>query len=266
MLELYHWEPNGSFLKPLVALHEKALPFQSHYVDLLSLERPETAVGRTIGNTSPETRITLEGEGPILVHDGRQVTESLFLLEYLEDAFPERPLRPAEPLNQARILAWARFINEVFMPAVNTLGCRAYLAPRLKDAEAAAVERLTGGMTMSHLQDSWRLAFSGGYSPELIEDSQRKAALGVARIEEALGGTGWLVGDTYSLADIDAFSICHALPILLPKRVNAAATPRLSAWLECIRARPAVQAALATSRTGKPEQSFAPGPEHARWG
>jgi glutathione S-transferase len=262
MLELYHWEPNGSFLKPLVALHEKALPFQSHYVDLLSLERPQVAVGQA----SRKTQITLEGEGPILVHDGRQVTESLFIIEYLEDAFPERPLRPVEPIGQARVLAWARFINEVFMPAVSTLGCHAYLAPRLKGTDGAAVRRLIDTMTMNDLQDLWRLALTDGYSPELLEDSRRKVALSVTRIEEALGPTGWLVGDAYSLADIDAFSICHALPTLVPERVNAAATPRLTAWLERIRSRPAVHAALASSRTGRPEQAFAPGPEHARWG
>jgi glutathione S-transferase len=262
MLELYHWEPNGSFLKPLLALHEKALPFQSRYVDLLSLQRPEGAIGLA----SPETRITLEGEGPILIHDGRQVSESLFIIEYLEDAFPERPLRPAEPIGQARVLAWARFINEILMPAVNTLGCHHCLAPQLKGAGGAAVQPLIGSMTMSYLQDLWRLALTHSYPPELLEESRRKVALGVARIEEALGATGWLVADAYSLADIDAFSICHALPTLLPGQVNAQLTPRLTGWLERIRSRPAVRAALATSRTGKPEQAFAPGPEHARWG
>jgi glutathione S-transferase len=121
-------------------------------------------------------------------------------------------------------------------------------------------------MTMNHLQELWRLALPDGYSPELIEDSRRKVALSITRIEDALGATGWLVGDAYSVADIDAFSICHALPTLVPEQVNAVVTPRLSEWLERIRSRPAVRTALAISRSGKPEQSFAPGPEHARWG
>jgi hypothetical protein len=37
-------------------------------------------------------------------------------------------------------------------------------------------------------------------------------------------------------------------------------------WLQRMRERPAVQKALASSRTGKPDEAFAPGPEHARWG
>ena len=57
-----------------------------------------------------------------------------------------------------------------------------------------------------------------------------------------------------------------ALPTLTPDLVNAGATPQLWQWLERIRARSAVQTALGFSRTGRPEQAFAPGPEHSRWG
>jgi GST-like protein len=262
MLELYHWEPNGSWLKPLIALHEKGLEFRSHYMDVLSFEqyRPEFL------RPSPETQVRLEGEGPILVHDGRQITESLFIIEYLEDAFPALPLRPAEPILQARILAWGRFINEVLMPAVSTLGCRAYLTPQLQGhgvgAPAAFLERIP----VDFLREAWRSALAGDYSEDLIEDSRRKIALGVRRIEDGLAAAPWLVGATYTLADIDAFAICNALPTLTPQLVNASATPRLSQWLARIRERPAVRAALGTSRTGRPEQAFAPGPEHSRWG
>jgi glutathione S-transferase len=262
MLELYHWEPNGSFLKPLIALHEKALPFQGHYVDLLSFDWLRTPVLEA----SRETQLNQEGSGPIMVHQGRQVTESLFMIEYLEDAFPDRPLRAAEPIGQARILAWARFINEVFMPAANTLGCKTYLAPRLKGTNSASVLPLLERIPLQFLQDGWRLALTDSYSSELLEDSRRKVALSVRRIEDALGATGWLVGSAYSLADIDAFAICNSLTTLTPDIVNAEVAPRLLDWLSRIRSRPAVRAALATSRTGKPEQAFAPGPEHARWG
>jgi hypothetical protein len=62
------------------------------------------------------------------------------------------------------------------------------------------------------------------------------------------------------------FAICHSLPALTPDVVNSASTPRLLDWLNRIRLRPAVRAALGTSRTGKPEEAFVPGPEHSRWG
>lgn len=262
MLDLYHWEPNGCWLKPLIVLHEKGLIFRGRYVDVLALEQHRPG----FLHASRETRLNLEGEGPILFHEGHQITESLFIAEYLEDAFPTVPLRPEEPIGQARILAWARFINEVFMPAVNTLGCRAYLAPQLKGRNLAALEPLLAQIPMSYLQEGWRRALKDDYPDELIADSRRKVALGVRRIEDALGSAEWLVGSAYSLADIDAFSISNSLMLLTPDIVNPSATPRLVDWLTRIRARPAVRAALSKSRTGAPERVFAPGPEHSRWG
>jgi glutathione S-transferase len=262
MLELYHWEPNGSALKALIALNEKALPFQSRYVDVPAFEQYQPG----FLSASRETRLNLEGEGPILVHEGRQITESLFLIEYLEDAFPEKPLRPADALSHSRILAWARFINEVFMPGASTLGCHTYLAPTLKGRDVKSLEPMLARIPMKYLADAWRLALTGGYSSDLLEDSRRKVTLAVRRIEDALAHSQWLVGPTYSLADIDAFAICNSLPTLTPDVVNTATTPRLLDWLNRIRLRPAVQAALSTSRTGKPEEAFVPGPEHSRWG
>jgi GSH-dependent disulfide-bond oxidoreductase len=262
MLELYHWEPNGSWLKPLIALAEKQLPYTGHYVDVLEFEQYRAGFLAA----ARETAVPLEGEGPVLVHDGRQISESLFMIEYLEDAFPATPLRPGAPILQARILAWARFINEVLMPAVSTLGCRAFLVPRLAGSAGAKLEARIAQIPVAYVREGWRCALENAYSPDLIEDSRRKVALAVRRLEETLSGSPWLVGSTYTLADIDAFAICNALPTLVPDLVGASATPQLWDWLERIRARPAVRAALGLSRTGRPEQAFAPGPEHSRWG
>ena len=38
-LELYHWEPNTYFLKPLIALEEKAAHFTSRWFDPTQLEQ-----------------------------------------------------------------------------------------------------------------------------------------------------------------------------------------------------------------------------------
>jgi GSH-dependent disulfide-bond oxidoreductase len=262
MLELYHWEPNGAALKPLIALHERQIDFRSHYVDVLSFEQ----YGPLLPAAARETRLPQEGEGPVLVHDGRQITESLFITEYLEDAFAQRPLRPSEPILQARILAWGRFINEVFMPAASTLGCRTYLSPALQRRDRSSVASQLQRVPPGYLRDGWQSALDGDYSDELVADSLRKVTLAVQRLEGVLSGAQWLVGAAYTLADIDAFAICNALPTLTPQLVNGDSTPHLMQWLQRIRSRPAVQAALALSRTGHPEQAFAPGPEHSRWG
>ena len=88
----------------------------------------------------------------------------------------------------------------------------------------------------------------------------------MVRIEAHLAANSWLAGPTYSIADIDAFAMLRVVPDLAPDVVNAKATPRIWEYLARIEARPAVRAALAMSRSGKPEQHFVPGVEPSRWG
>ena len=97
MLELYHWEPNTYFLKPLIALHEKRTAFTSRWFDPTAFE--QFAPGWP-GNT--ESALQLEREGPLLVHDGAIVSSSFFMLEYLNDALPGVNLCPGAAYEQYR--------------------------------------------------------------------------------------------------------------------------------------------------------------------
>lgn len=260
MLELYHWEPNGPYLKPLIALHEKGLDFTAHYFDALAgaqykADFPELGL---------EARINQEGEGPLLIHDGRQISESFFMIAYLDEAFADVPLRPADPLGRARVLAWARFINEIFMPGANTLGCHHFLSGQIAGDGGDAIRSLLDRIPMAFLRDGWKRALTDNYPVALIDDAMRKTGLAVRKIEDALSESDWLVGDHYSLADIDAYAIACALPLLAPEQLKEA--PRMQAWLDRVSARPAVINALEAGRAADPRRCFVPGPEHARWG
>ena len=69
MLELYHWEPNAACGRVLICLAEKGLAFESRYVDLLHFEqhRPDFL------------RLNPSGEVPVLVDDGRPMTEASYI-------------------------------------------------------------------------------------------------------------------------------------------------------------------------------------------
>jgi glutathione S-transferase len=263
-IELYHFEPNLFSLKPLIALNEKGLDFTSHYVDWTDFEQ--------LGPGGPalnlEARHNPELEGPILVHDGAVITESFFMMEYLEDAFPGRtPLKPGAPEGDWRVQVWGRFNGERIAPAVSTLGCHKYLVPQLKEKRINLADQLLERISPEERRNAWAQAIQDGYSPEILEDSRRRVGLLIERIETALaGGRQWLVDDAYSLADIDAFAMANPQPKLTPELCNGKVAPAAMAWIGRMRERPAVKKALALSRTGKPEEAFAPGPEHARWG
>jgi len=260
MLELYHWEPNTFSLKPLIALHEKGLEFRSRYVDFLNFEQ----VDLPFAAINIEVKHNPEGEGPILVHNGAVMTESFFINLYLDEAFPERPLRAEDAASRWRVLMWGRFANEVLAPAIGTLGCHKYLAPLLAKHDRRAAEQAIARMATIEQREAWTAALNDAYTAELLEDSRRKIGVAVQKIEGALADADWLVGASYSLADIDVFALLHTVSNLVPGALDTA--PRTAAWLVRIRGRSAVKAAFGASKTGKPEQSFTPGAEHSRWG
>lgn len=261
MIELYHGEPNLCSLKPLVVLHEKGLEFASHYLDFARFEH----VGLKLQEAT-EVCHNPEGEGPILVDRGTAMTESLFIMLYLDEAYPEKPLRAEDAFNRWRVLMWARFLNEVAAPAIGTLGCHKYLTAELKARDRQETERSIAAIISKEQQEGWRAALYNTYSEEMLADSRRKVELAVKKVEVALAENDWLAGPRFSLTDIDAFALLRPLPKAFPELLNERNAPRTNAWLALIEARPSVKAALAASRTGKPETSFTPGSEHSRWG
>lgn len=72
-------------LRPWVALKHLGIEFEE---TLVRLRTPETAANLA--------KISPTGQVPVLIHDGRIVWETLAILEYLADLFPEAGLWPAD--------------------------------------------------------------------------------------------------------------------------------------------------------------------------
>jgi glutathione S-transferase len=58
---------------------------------------------------------------PTLVHDGKPIIESTLICEYLDDAFPEPPLKPADPWLRARMRLWSKMVDEGLFEGVTEL-------------------------------------------------------------------------------------------------------------------------------------------------
>jgi hypothetical protein len=88
-------------------LREKGLPYKSHFVELWRYE-----------NLSPAyLKLNPNGVVPTLVHDGVPVINSLCINEYIDDVFPDPPLRPADPHERARARYWAWTADDVHLSA-----------------------------------------------------------------------------------------------------------------------------------------------------
>jgi len=261
MLELYHSEPNTFFLKPLIALHEKQAAFQSHWFDTDALGHFSLAP-----STEVEAQLHLEREGPLLKHDGTWISNSFFMLEYIAEALPGEPLLPEAPYDAYRARASAQFLGAHLGSLVPILGCVKYTAPRLAALGRAQLEARLAAVAPQERRASWLALVDGTYTAQILETARERLQFPVSRLEAQLTAGPWLAGPRYSVADIDAFALLRPMPDLAPELVNAGATPRIMDFLARVEARPAVRAALAMSRSGKPHEHFVPGVEPSRWG
>jgi len=88
-LELWHAWTCPYCMRVRVALAEKGLAYEEREIDL-ARKPPELLA------LNPQNGV------PVLVADGVAIPDSIVILQYLEDRYPERPLLPADPLGRAR--------------------------------------------------------------------------------------------------------------------------------------------------------------------
>jgi glutathione S-transferase len=100
VLTLY-FAPGSSSMAPHIALHEIGAPFEPRPLSFYKRE-----------NRSPEfLAINPAGKVPVLLVDGRLISEVLAILHYLARAFPKAGLLPEGDLTaEAEALAWMSFL------------------------------------------------------------------------------------------------------------------------------------------------------------
>jgi GST-like protein len=224
---LYHWEPNANSGKPMLALMEKGVKFESHYLDLLNFDQ----------HKPDYLAINPQGTIPAMTHGARVLTESTAIMEYVDEAFDGPSLMPADPVDRWRVRWWMKFMDQWLAPSFSMIGWSVFIGPavRAKDPDElkAAIERIP----LPERRVAWRKAIYGSFGDVEMEESKRRVALGITLLEEALAEREWLASDSYSL------------PLSQPTLSNDDLTPNIMRWLRAIYARPATRATWAMGRT-----------------
>ena len=233
-LKYYHAEPAANSLKSMIPLFEKDLPFDSVYVDLHKFEQ----------HAPWFVAINPEGQVPVLDHDGHIITHTTVINEYLEDVFPDSPLRPRDALGAARMRYWNKFCDEQVMNYVSIHGWHRMVGVIARSIEAGEFEKLMERIPLPDQRTKWRTARSG-FSEADLKHATEKILYAVDKVEQQLARTRWLAGAEYTLADINFYCYCGiAVERLFPEFEIDKRCPRLVQWRERVTARPAVQRAL----------------------
>ncbi|MCJ2181814.1 glutathione S-transferase family protein [Novosphingobium sp. 1949] len=236
---LYHWEPNANSGKPMLALMEKGVPFDSHYIDMLNFDQHK-----------PEyLAINPQGTIPAMTHGARALVESTAIMEYVNETFEGPQLMPSDPRDRWRVRWWMKFMDQWLAPSFSMIGWSVFIGPVVRQRDPAELEAAIERIPMPERRVSWRKAIYGTFSEAEIAESQRRVALGIAMLEAELGKREWLASDTYSLADINGFNLAYAIPLSQPHLSNDELTPNLLRWLRAIYARQAVKDCWALGRT-----------------
>jgi maleylpyruvate isomerase len=132
-VKLYgYWRSSASW-RVRIALHHKGIPFESVPVNLLTGENREAA---------HLARSPL-GQVPVLeLDDGRFLTQSLAIMDFLDDMVPHPAVLPADPMGRAQVWAMAEVINSGTQPLQNL--------SVLKKVSALGGDRLEWGKTVIH--------------------------------------------------------------------------------------------------------------------
>lgn len=160
MLKLCGFRISNYHNKVRLALLEKGVPFEEDPTCFPS--QKDEWVGR-----SPM------GKVPILEADGTTISESEVICEYLEDAFPQKPLLPKDPVARARVRELITHL-ELHMELV--------------------ARRLYGAVF-----------FGGKASDETREQVQKELAKGVRTLQRLAKFDPYIAGPELTLADCAAF-------------------------------------------------------------
>ncbi len=125
-MELYGYYRSSTSYRLRIALALKGLDYQAHYVSLPKDEQ------RGEGYLA----VNPHGLVPTLVDGGHTLTQSLALLDYLEETHPEPPILPADPAGRAHVRALAQVIGCEIHP-LNNLRVLKYLKGTLGLDQAA---------------------------------------------------------------------------------------------------------------------------------
>ncbi|WP_298441966.1 maleylacetoacetate isomerase [uncultured Ferrimonas sp.] len=127
-MKLYGYWRSSAAYRVRIACHHKGLAFENISVNLVNAGGEQFLPGYTVLN--PNKLV------PTLVDGDRILNQSLAIIEYLDDAYPDKPLLPERAFDRAQVRALSQNIAVDCHP-LNNLRVLKYLSNELKVDDAA---------------------------------------------------------------------------------------------------------------------------------
>ena len=172
---------------------------------------------------------------PLLVHGRRVIQDSSGIIDYLDEAYPDRPLTPGDPALAAQAREWEALLDRELGQTLR----RIFYHHALQDARFLAAEYRRGGPFWG----SWfyalalpaiRHAVAKKYAvnaENVARDLERLRAV-IERLDRHFAAHRYLVGERFSRADLSLAALAASLvhPVEHPAR-RYPSRFSLPAWL-----------------------------------
>jgi glutathione S-transferase len=231
---LYHNDMSTCAQKARVTLAEKGLTWESRHLDLRAGDQQE-----------PEyLKLNPKGVVPTLVDGDNFVRESNVILEYLDDEYPDPPLRPATSMGRARMRLWIKRLDEGLHDiATATLSMGTAFRFQYLDKTPAQREALIEKIPDPIKRERRRDVVENGLEAKEFTKAAAMMNAFLGDMETALKDTTWVAGDDYCIADA-AFTPYLTRLDHLNYLGFIADRPHVADWYDRIKARPSYDAAI----------------------
>ena len=227
MLELYHNGTSVCAAKVRLLLAEKNVSWTGRYLDVLAGDQFD-----------PEyLKLNPKGVVPTIVHDGTVVIESTVICEYLDEVFPDVPLRPSDAAGRVRMRLWTKVVDEILHPNVVDItfvvSHRHTVMAKGEENTRRFIEDAPDVVSRER-RHGW---IYGGYEAPGVQQAVGHYRKALAQMDDVLADGAWLAGDTFSLADIGVLPYVNRLHMLNMDEMWHDRHPRVADWFERCRAR-----------------------------
>ncbi len=154
---------------------------------------------------------------PVLTLDGRSIGDSTAIIAALEERWPQPPLYPADPAELRRALELEEFFDEELGPHIR----RAVYFVLIEHPEVVLPlfrhgQRLPARILLTALFPLLRIVMRERLRiyADAASESRELTVAAMDRLEAELSTGGYLVGDSFTIADLAAASLFY--PIVRP--------------------------------------------------
>ncbi|MGH7907944.1 MAG: glutathione S-transferase family protein [Candidatus Binataceae bacterium] len=217
-MELYHNNMSVCAQKVRLVLHAKGLKPVEHHLNL-----------RTGESHTPEyLALNPNGLVPTLIDRGEPIIESTVICEYLDDAYPEPPMRLRDPIARAKMRLWTQIPDTGLHHACATISIAIAFGHQMEAQGDAPFKNRPNPSETEYYRSLAREKLDNPHFPEAVRCYDNL----VARMARQLDSTTWLAGEEYSLADVAILPYIIRLEDLSQAWMWDGARASVGRWLE----------------------------------